>query len=83
MLDSEMQFDRFAFAVSLVNEVENEAINRKSLGQMVGRFRGHSVAERIKVCQAEVWFCGRCFCSKPLLRSFDRFGRVRLSFLPQ
>ena len=57
-----MQFDRFAFTVTLVNEVENEAINRRSLERMVGRFRGHPV-ERIKVCQAEIWFCGRCFCS--------------------
>ena len=70
-----LQFDRFTFTVTLVNEMENEAINRRSLEKMVGRFRGHPV-ERIKVCQADIWFCGRCFCSKPLLRSLDEFGRV-------
>ena len=77
-----MQFDRFAFTVTLVNEVENEAINRRSLEEIVGRFRGHPV-DRLRVCQAEIWFCGRCFCAKPLLRYFDQFGRVRLVFLPQ
>ena len=73
-----MKFDRFAFVVTLINE--NEAINRKSVANMVKRVRGHG-SKRVEICQAQVWFCGRCFCQKSLMRSFDQFGRVRLTFV--
>lgn len=75
-----MKFDRFAFTVTLINEVENEIINRRSLAHKVGQAVGHPIA-RLRICQTELWFCGRCFCAKPMLRSLDQFGRVRLSFL--
>lgn len=75
-----MKFDRFAFMVTLINEIENEIINRRSLEHKVVKARGHPIA-RLGICQTELWFCGRCFCANPLLRSLDQFGRVRLSFL--
>ncbi|CAB1105581.1 unnamed protein product [Ectocarpus sp. CCAP 1310/34] len=75
-----MKFDRFAFMVTLINETENEAINRRSVANMVKRVRGHGL-EKVQICQAEVWFCGRCFCENSLMRSFDQFGRVRLTFI--
>ncbi|CAN0346172.1 unnamed protein product, partial [Scytosiphon promiscuus] len=34
-------------------------------------------------CQGFMWTCGRCFCSTPLMRSFDRFGRVAVMFLSE
>ncbi|CAB1109430.1 unnamed protein product [Ectocarpus sp. CCAP 1310/34] len=75
-----MKFDRFAFMVVLINETENEAINRKTVAGLVQRVLGHS-SDRLKVCMLEVWFCGRCFCKNPLMRSFDQVGRVILTFL--
>ncbi|CAB1101830.1 unnamed protein product [Ectocarpus sp. CCAP 1310/34] len=75
-----MKFDRFAFMVVLINETENEAINRKTVAGLVQRVLGHS-SDRLKVCMVEVWFCGRCFCKNPLMRSFDQVGRVILTFL--
>ncbi|CAN0059660.1 unnamed protein product [Pylaiella littoralis] len=77
-----MKFDRFAFMVILIHKTEDEAINRKSVSKMVKRVRGHRV-HRVQICEAEVWFCGRCFFDKPLMRSFDQFGRVRLTFIRQ
>ena len=76
-----MKFDRFAFMVVLINEIENEAINRKTVVNLVKRVLGHS-SEQPKVCMTQVWFCGRCFCATPLMRHFDQFGRVFLSRLP-
>lgn len=76
-----MKFDRFAFMVTLINETENEAINRKTVGNLVKRALGHS-RDRTGQCAAEVWFCGRCYCTTPLMRSFDHLGRVFLTFLP-
>ncbi|CAB1103886.1 unnamed protein product [Ectocarpus sp. CCAP 1310/34] len=75
-----MKFDRFTFMVTLINETENEAMKRRSVANMVKRVRGHGL-EKVQICQAEVWFCGRCFCENSLMRSFDQFGRVRLTFI--
>ncbi|CAB1104054.1 unnamed protein product [Ectocarpus sp. CCAP 1310/34] len=75
-----MKFDRFAFMVTLINETKNEAINRESVANTVKRVRGHG-SERVEICQAEVWFWGRCFCQESLVRSFDQFSRVRPTFL--
>ena len=77
-----MKFDRFAFMVTLINQTENEAINRKTVNNLVKRALGHKSGQP-KICMAEVWFCGRCYCTTPLMRSFDQFGRVILTFLPQ
>ncbi|CAB1112923.1 unnamed protein product [Ectocarpus sp. CCAP 1310/34] len=66
---NDMKFDRFAFMVTLINETENEAIHRKSVANMVKLVRGHG-SEQVKIFQAQVWFYGRCFCQKSLMRSF-------------
>ena len=78
-----IKFDRFAFMVILINETVNnfKAINRRSVGNMVKRVRGHGM-ERVQICQAEVWFCSRCFCLNTFMRSSNQFGRVRLTFIP-
>lgn len=75
-----MGFDRFSFMVTLVNEVENEVINRRSLEQLVDLARGHESA-RSTVCKAEIWLTGRCCCDKPLQLWYDQFGRAKLYVL--
>lgn len=72
--------DRFTFMVTLVNELENEAVNRRSLNAMVRAVSDHPHMN-LMCCQAEMYWLGRCWCNKSLLRSYDQFGRVRLTFL--
>ncbi|CAN0528064.1 unnamed protein product [Laminaria digitata] len=77
-----MGFDRFSFMVTLINEVENEVINRRSLGKMVACLdEDRHPPYRLDNCQTEIWFCGRCWCNNPWFRWFDQFGRARLRFL--
>ena len=75
-----MGSDSFAFTVTNVNEGENQAINRTTVDGLVGKIPGHS---RSMSCKINVWACGRCFCRTPLMRSFDRFGRVAVTFLSE
>ena len=75
-----MGFDRFSFMMTLVNEIENEVINRRSLGHLVDLVRGHE-RTRSTVCKAEIWFTGRCCCAQPLQLRYDQFGRAKLYFL--
>lgn len=75
-----MGFDRFTFTVTLVNELENEEINRRSLIAEVKNMTDHPHT-RLEACTSHLYWLGRCWCDKPLLRWHDRFGRVRLSFL--
>ncbi|CAM9321313.1 unnamed protein product [Laminaria digitata] len=74
-----MGCDSFAFTATLVNELENECINRRSVDRLVEKQAGlHGVS-----CKTRVWKCGRCFCASPLMRYFDRFGRVAVAFLSE
>lgn len=75
-----MGCDSFAFMVTLVNELENQAINRRSMDRLVGNAIGHPKRHHV-ACKLRMWTCGRCFCSTPLMRSFDRFGRIAVTFL--
>lgn len=75
-----MGFDRFSFMVTLINEIENETINRRSSNAMVENVSLHP-ADQSTCCKAGIWFTGRCWCRKPLLKSYDQFGRARLAFL--
>ncbi|CAN0029577.1 unnamed protein product [Ectocarpus sp. 4 AP-2014] len=75
-----MGFDRFSFMVTLVNEIENEAINHRTVQVLVDSVRQHR-SSRLAVCQVEVWLTGRCCCEKPLQLRYDQFGRARLFFL--
>ena len=77
-----MGCDSFAFMVTLVNELENQYINRRSLDRLVLKPPNHPKTQ-LDACQHYVWNCGRCFCSTPLMRSFDRFGRVAVMFLDE
>lgn len=73
-------FDRFSFAVTLINEMENEATNQRALNRMVECVSGHK-RTFLAACQMEVWTTGRCFCNTPVLRSFDQFGRATVALL--
>lgn len=77
-----MGCDSFAFMVTLVNEFENQSINHRSLDRLVEKLPGHSKTIEGN-CKSAMWHCGRCFCSTPLMRSFDRFGRVAVMFLDE
>ena len=72
--------DTHAFATGLMGELENASINRRTCDLAVVDAPGHS-KNRLAVCCAEVWECGRCFCATPLMRSFDALGRLRLTRL--
>ena len=77
-----MRFDRFSFMVTLINEIENEVINRRTLEELVDFVRAVTEAnEHLSVCKVEIWCAGRCFCEKPLQLRYDQFGRARLHFL--
>lgn len=73
-----MGFDTFNFNVNLINESENRAINRKTCDLAVSSATQHP-DNRLSACQTEVWVCGRCFCSSPLMRSFDKLGKLRIT----
>lgn len=77
-----MGCDSFAFTVTLLNELENQSINRWSLERLVEKQANHPRLHK-ESCKGRVWTCGRCFCSTPLKRSFDRFGRVAVMFLDE
>lgn len=75
-----MGFDRFTFTVTLVNEFENEEINRRSLNDMVQEVDSHP-KDDLQVCQRDLFWTGRCWCDKPLFRYHDQFGKVDVVFL--
>ena len=77
-----MGCDSFAFMVTLVNEVENQAINRRTVDRLVEKVAGHP-QDHLVGCQMDVWDCGRCFRRVPLMRSFGRFGRLAVTVLPE
>lgn len=75
-----MGFDRFSFMVTLINEIENEAINRRTLQELVDFVHDHA-SKRSSACKTEIWLTGRCYCDKPLQVRYDQFGRASLHFL--
>ncbi|CAB1099149.1 unnamed protein product [Ectocarpus sp. CCAP 1310/34] len=77
---SGMGFDTFTYNITLINELENVKINRKTCSVAVSSAIEHP-HERLHACRKEVWTCGRCFCSKPLMRSFDQFGKLRITHM--
>lgn len=76
----ELDFDRLAFVGTLVNELGNEAANRRSLNAMVKTCFDHT-PDVLAICQVDIYSLGRCWCDMPLLRCYDQFGRARLAFL--
>ena len=75
-----MGFDTFTFNVTLINELENASINRKTCDLAV-RCAMHHNHHHNHACCVEVWTCGRCFCEWPLMRSFDKLGNLRITRL--
>lgn len=75
---SGMGLDALIFDVTLVNELDNADINRELCNLAVTRAIEHP-HDRLHACCSEVWICGRCFCSSPLMRSFDKSGKLRLT----
>ena len=69
-----MGFDTITFMITLINEFENAAINRRTCDFVVGRAKNHNHYARS--CFADLWICGRCFCDSPLMRSFDQLGKL-------
>lgn len=77
-----MTFPRFTYSLSVINELQNRKYNRQFLGVLLEGITVHSpYTSSLKGCHAALWTCGRCFCSKPLVRVFDGFGRLDLVFL--
>lgn len=72
--------DTYAFEVSLRSELRNASLNRRTCDLAVANAPGHA-KDRLAVCRAEVWTCGRCFCASPVMRWFDAFGKLRLTRL--
>ena len=70
-----MVFANFTYSLRVVNEVQNEEYNRKTMSNLLGRVTAHP-QDTIVDCLNHLWVCGRCLCRKPLMRVFDQFGRV-------
>ena len=77
---SSMELPNFTYSVRVMNELENGRRNRLYLGQLLGSVPGHAPGGSA-ACLSALWSCGRCFCSSPVMRVFDCFGRVDLVFL--
>lgn len=77
---SGMGFDTFTFNITLINELENASINRRTCNLAVTSATHHPHG-RLHACCSEVWICGRCFCISPLMRSFDKLGKLRITFI--
>ncbi|CAM9277838.1 unnamed protein product [Sphacelaria rigidula] len=75
-----MTFDAFTFTTILLSELENASINRRSSYLMLGRIKDHA-ADRGAACCNEVWTYGRCFCSSSVMKSFDAYGKMRITHL--
>lgn len=75
-----MVFDSFAFMVTLVNEVENQAINRKALDRLVESATEHLEQHQLG-CKMSMWTCGRCSGMTPLMHLLDWIGRLPVAFL--
>ena len=75
---SGMGFDTFTFNITLINELENIGINRKTCNLAVASATLHP-HDRLHACRKEVWTMGRCFCAEPLMRSFDHVGKLRIT----
>ena len=75
-----MDFPDFTYSIRVMNELENERCNERFLGQLLSSVPGHSL-EGSAACLSALWTCGRCFCSSPVMRVFDCFGRVDIVFL--
>lgn len=70
-----MGADRFCFFITLLDELENEIINRRALDRLVKKIDGNKTGNT-KLCYSKMWVCGRCFCKTPLRRCFDGLGIV-------
>lgn len=75
-----MTFPDFTYALRVINELQNKRYNVDSLRTAVGRIDGHPL-DMLTVCETALRTCGRCFCSKPLVRVFDCLGRLEIEFL--
>ena len=75
-----MELPNFTYAVMVTNELENGRRNQRYLAQLLSSVPGHAPGGSA-ACLAALWSCGRCFCSGPVMRVFDCFGRVDLVFL--
>ncbi|CAB1099649.1 unnamed protein product [Ectocarpus sp. CCAP 1310/34] len=67
-----MGFDRFSFMVTLVNEIENDAINHRTLKVLVDSVRQHR-SSRVAVCKVEIWLTGQNLCGMISSAEHDYF----------
>ncbi|CAN0397092.1 unnamed protein product [Laminaria digitata] len=77
---SSMELPNFTYSVRVMNELENGRRNRHYLSQLLSSVPGHAPGGSA-ACLSALWSCGRCFCSSPVMRVFDCFGRVDIVFL--
>lgn len=75
-----MTFPNFTYSLRVINELQNRKYNRQYVGMLLDGVADHSTRS-FEGCHAALWTCGRCFCSKPLVRVFDSLGRLDLVFL--
>ena len=66
---------RFVYYLRVLNELQNEKYNHRTLRNLLRGIAGHSESTNFG-CWSLLVRCGRCFCSNPVMRVFDRFGRV-------
>lgn len=76
-----MTFSNFTYSLSVINELQNRKYNRQFLGVLLGGVAEAHAPQSLPGCHAALWTCGRCFCTNPLVRVFDCFGRLDLVFL--
>lgn len=75
-----MNFPNFTYSLRVINEIQNEQYNKRTLGRLLEAIDGHPEG-RVSACREALWTCGRCFCANPVVRVFDCFGRVDIIFL--
>ena len=73
---SNMTLEVLTYSLRVIHEVRNEAINMETLTRIVTNGVQHRGRAAATVCAYDIWIRGRCFCNFPLMRVFDRFGRV-------
>lgn len=69
-----MRFDALTFNITLMNELENATMKRGTCNVAVERATKQN--RHVRGYCAWVWVFERCSCESPVMRSFDKLGKV-------
>lgn len=75
-----MAINAFSFMTSVVTKLENSETDRRTCDEAAGRVI-RNTRVKLTLCRAAVRSGDRCFCNRPLMRSFGLHGRLGLSSL--